>query len=62
MDTNEREEKEVKNYPEKQEEKSNILEEPAFANDVKRYSYADYLTWLDDKRAARVGFGCRGVV
>jgi len=54
--------KKIKNYPlpeeiEKQED-SNKLEEPAVAyglNDLfidreKRYSYADYLTWMDDKR------------
>ena len=50
MDMNE---KEVKKYAEN-EVKSTIVEEPAatygYCNDTKRYSYADYLTWLDDKR------------
>ena len=54
--------KEIKNYPlpeeiEKQ-EKPDTLEEPLvayvpsnfFIDREKRYSYADYLTWIDDKR------------
>lgn len=44
--------KEIKNYPlpeeiEKQEDSNNV-QEPAVA--YGRYSYADYLTWMDDKR------------
>ena len=35
-------------YPE-QEEKVNIVEEPAVAYGNQRYSYADYLSWTDDK-------------
>jgi len=56
MDTNEKEEKKVKEYPEKKEEKSNIVEEPLALygtmelDESKHYSYADYLTWFDDRR------------
>ena len=61
MDTNEKEikkekeEKKVKAYPEEKEKKTDVVEEPAAAygyeyfNEVGHYSYADYLTWIDDK-------------
>ncbi len=47
-------EKKLKEYNEEKEKKPNVLEEPAVAygsyfNDIKHYSYADYLTWIDDK-------------
>lgn len=37
--------------PEEEEKSSNIVEEPAIAYGYssRRYSYADYLTWIDDK-------------
>ncbi len=53
MDTNKEDEikkKELKKYPEKEE--TSILEEPAMAYgyyNMPRYSYADYLTWVDGK-------------
>ncbi len=46
-----KEEKKRKAYPEKEEERT-LLEEPIAAYgyfDTVRYSYADYLTWVDDK-------------
>jgi Uma2 family endonuclease len=54
METNEKEakkKKELKKYPEEKDEKI-MLEEPAAAYgyfDAPRYSYADYLTWVDGK-------------
>ena len=56
MDTNEKDGKKGKEYPEKKEEKSNIVEEPLVIygtidlDESKHYSYADYLTWFDDRR------------
>ena len=44
-----KETKPLKNYPEPEEEKINTLEEPAVAYGNQRYSYADYLSWTDDK-------------
>jgi len=43
--------KKNKKYPE-QEEKFSKVEEPfiVYGSTLNRYSYADYLTWLDDKR------------
>ena len=43
-----KETKPLKNYPEP-EEKIDTLEEPAVAYGNQRYSYADYLSWTDDK-------------
>ena len=36
-------------YPEPEEENVNKLEDPAAAYGFERYSYADYLSWTDDK-------------
>ena len=58
MDTNKKEVKEkkkVKAYPEEKEKKPDVVEEPTatygyeYYNDTRRYSYTDYLTWIDDK-------------
>lgn len=43
--------KKVKSYPKKEEE-SKVIKEPdgIYLNPNQRYTYADYLTWADDKR------------
>jgi len=47
-------EKKLKIYSEEKEERFSVLEEPAATcgrhySDVKHYSYADYITWIDGK-------------